>query len=668
MATPFNFSEQKHSFFNHAIRVFIFGEDVTPWVTGDLSISYADRSGTNLCSFTLTNQMEAFSLTATNLNTNLSLPNRFRAGDPYAFSGMYSELAKRNIYKRKTAQQINHVVSTFGPVQGVNNPVGQSGIIQGSRRDASQAASTTTQRYPFNLGSLIFHKYDTVRVFVLNPLIQPGTISEAGGAAGQQWWCAFAGYIDTKPYTVDYVNGLSLINITCQDIRVLMQAMRTQTNPGVSQANNNAISFNGNNPVPDSTDAGYFNDLVSPTNNISHVLGGRTFQQSIDFLLLGINAGQPSTLAGTTTRTNVGGVCQISKGATLNFDPTSASKRDLLENWNNLVLFGFSGDFNFSKTNGSGLAAGFLSFADMLSMGANSAPGGESSPDNAWIHYLYPSSGAPPATLVQYSQDAAINQVADWSTRLELISQVVKSVDYQFYVSPIGDIILEFPMYDFFPNDFGTSYNSLYSFFSHAVSDTINDEGGEPISALVVNSHSLSAEVAQGNPQTAGAGFPTNLELTSTIFSNVMASRIGPHVETYSVPGVGDQNRLAQLGMMEFAKRIANFDQFEMNTSFRPFILPNRPIFNQVKQRIGILTATRYNWKIREEASLALSLSYARRLEADGTFRFITGGEAVPISYSTIYDPAQVFVPGMGINTDKPVTGTPTVTPPAGNS
>lgn len=651
MSTPFDFTEQKHSFFNHALRVFIFGEDVTPWLTGELSINYADRSGVNICSFQLSNQLNAFDMTENNLDQKIQAKDRFRTGDPYAYSGIYSEQAKSAIYQRKKKTNITHAINTFGPVAGSTSPRGHSGILS-SKRDSSKASSTTTDRYPFTVGSLVFHKYDPVRVFVLNPLTQPGLISEQNGALGQQWWCAFTGYIDTKPYTVDFTNGLSTINITCQDIRVLMQSMRTQTNPAPSVSNDNALTFHKNGKIPDSASAGFFNDLVSPTNNISHVLGGRTFKQSLDFLLLGINAGQPvsSATSDITKRTNVGGVGRLAKGETIFFDPKSGKKTQLLEDWNNLVIFGDGRDF--------------MSFNEMSTMGSNTYPGGDDNPDNALIHYLYPKSGAPPETLVEYSNDAQVNTVADWSTRLELLQQVVKAVDYQFYVSPIGDIIFEFPMYDFFPEDYDDTYNELYTFDWHNVSNTIDDEGGEPISALVVTSRSLRSEINRNNPTSeAQQGVASSVQLTRTIFSNVLASRIGPHVETYSVPGVSNQNRLTQLGMIEFTKRVANFDRFDMNTSFRPFILTNRAIYNETKERIGITSTTKYSWKIREEATLSMSLGYTRKLEKDGAFRFITGGEATPISYSAIYDPKNVFVEGQGVNSDKPVDGAATPTP-----
>jgi hypothetical protein len=205
-------------------------------------------------------------------------------------------------------------------------------------------------------------------------------------------------------------------------------------------------------------------------------------------------------------------------------------------------------------------------------------------------------------------------------------------------------------MYDFFPNHFNNTYNLLYSFGGHLIDDNVNDEGGSPISGLLVTSRNLFSEVSNNNAQSGGAGalagVASSNQLTRTIFSNILASRVGMHIETHDLPGITDQNRLMQLGMIEFNKRLAEYNRFDMNTSYRPYIGVNRPIYHMIRKRLGITKTVSYTWRIREDVSLHMDLTYTRQMEQDGKFRFITGGEASPISYSKIYDSA--YLPGQG--------------------
>jgi len=211
----------------------------------------------------------------------------------------------------------------------------------------------------------------------------------------------------------------------------------------------------------------------------------------------------------------------------------------------------------------------------------------------------------------------------------------------------MGDIIFEFPMYDFFPTDY-TGYESLYAFKDHIVSDNINDEGGSAISALEVTSRKLFQPIQDPVSTPDQTPVQTSDELRKTIFSNVLASRLGVIVETYDVPGVTDPAKLAQLGYVEFNKRLANFNVFDMQTAYRPYIGVNRPIYHQIKERFGITKSVSYTWRVREDASLDLSLQYTRKREGDGKFRYVSGGERQPISYRSIF--GGVSVKGQGIN------------------
>ena len=686
----FSFNEDKNQVYYHDMKLFIFGADVTPYLTSQVTLTRNDRDGTNLLSFSLSNAYRCFEMTDENLGTPKSTPdtvlnsrnqfvrqvngrqvtsNQFRLTDPYGIDGGYSELAKATIFKLKTREDINtlHQVQSFGP--NVNSKKNRKLTPVDSTVNAEQTTDDVTVRYPMSLGSLVFHKYDPVRFFVKNPLSR----------SNNEWTCEFTGFIDTKPFSQDYVQGASTINITCQDIRLLMQAMRVNVNPMATVANQNTLFF-GYNPiqklksaaVPDTADVGMFNDLFKSGSKLSHVLGSQTFEESIKNLMLGINQ----------NNARVGPVGKMLEGITCKFNP---GDNNVLEDWTNLVNFGAypfpsetdnqplqpegaetDTDGNEITVDESGVPVTkssaalsgdlaplrrFMTYAEMLNMGRGTYSQGASDPIAQRVHFLFPGDEAPLNNMVAYSMvDARIEARVEFSSRLELLNQVCKGIDYQFYITGVGDMVFEFPMYDFLPSDFNAKYQGIYEFDGHLINDNINDEGGQPISGLVVTSRRLIDEHAQGNPDSeseSSTGVSTTSESRVTIFSNVLASRIGPHIETHSLPGITDQNRLAQYGYIEFNKRLSNYNQFSMVPSYRPFITVNRPIYNKVKGRIGITKSCTYTWRIRQDVALDLDLLYTRKIEGD-KFRFITGGQSQPISYRTVY--GGVKVPKQGVN------------------
>lgn len=607
---PFKFQETANTVYYHNIKVFIFGADVTPYINGQISITKCDRNGVNICSFSLSNHLKAFEITQENLKDS------FRVGDPYSPEYRYSEEAKKNIYQRKKTSATNtqfNGIKVWGPGYLLNK----------NFRDEDEAASETVDRYPFTVGSLVFHKYDPIRVFVQNPF----------SSDQNSWICEFAGYLDSKPFSQNYVNGQSIVNITAQDIRVLMKSMRTQVNPSAQTGAQYNLTFGGRGKAVDSnTNAGFFNDTTGSqrggiNRQVSHVLGGFTWKQSIDYIFLGIDSASSSQVA------NSGGVCSLSYGEVLSYDPSKQPK-ETLQNWNNVVIFGSK------KT--------FLSYAEMYAMGLATYYGGSGSPDNAKIHLLKPVAGLPVSNLIEYYIDAMPYGRVEWVSRYDLLVQVLKAVDYQCYVNGMGDVIIEFPMYDFLPEFYGSVYSSLYSFDKHLVNDTIDDESGDAVTKLTVE-----GGTALFTPYTNPADSPNNINKGyvasakfCSIFSNVLASRVGAHEEVINFPGVSDVGRLAQLGMLEFTKRLASFNKFNFTSTYRPFLGLNRPMFHVPKQRYGISETVVTRWNIRGEVETDVSVNYTRRLE-NGKFKFITGGEAAPISYSTLYRGSYVRYQGV---------------------
>ena len=642
--TKFKFVEQSNQTYYHDVRVFIMGTDVSPWLMSDVSISYSKNGGMNSASFSLSNQYNAFVLTTDNLTGNGG-KGTWRLHNPYSPSGQYSEQAKHSIWTLKNSDDHNvrHRVNSFGPIKGSGHS--KASVLKTGRSE-SEAQASVTHKYPFSPGSLVIHKFDHVRIFAKNPL----TLAD-------EWMCVFSGFVDLKPFNEDLVYGMSSIKVSCQDIRYAMQRMRTQANPAASIGNENALQFANGAPVENKPDAGYFNDLVGPNAMTSHVLGGVTFLGSITFLLLGETpirgaSASAGNISGTESATNVkkalNQVGELEMGESITFDPASGAREQILEEWNDLVMF---------------REFGMMTETAMIQVGQETHEWGEYSIWKAKVHILRPVDGLPVSNLVEASITAGrIGDKIQWASRLELLLDICENIDYVFYVSPWGDVVFEFPMWDFSPADYGAKYEAVYKFVDHIISRDINDEGGEAVSAVTVESSQLQVETRVPT-ETPGAtnNFAPNEELSRTIYSNALASRIGVQIKTIVKPGIIDQNLLAQYGLIEFAKATADYNKHSFKAQYRPFMMLNRPIYDVDSFRIGNLNNLTTTWRLRESVDVDLDLNYVRRGEigSDGNvvFRYITGGEASTISYNKIFTDKSLGGTGVGDTGNKAKEG-----------
>lgn len=650
MATPpFKFKEQADQAYYHDVRVFIMGQDVTPWLMGSVQISKAGLGGMNQVSLTLSNHNDAFEITVENLE------GRFRTFDPWAPQGMSSEAAKKGIFDLKNGRDngqprnFKHTVKSWGPRSTTSNIRGK--LVGVSNQD-SQSFNSTTDRFPFVVGSTVFHKNDQIRVFVKNPFSR----------FYDQWYLEFSGYLTSHVLTQDYVRGESIVRVQAQDIRTLMQKMRVQVNPSAQVGNENLLIVGSEDPNTgidsENPNAGYFNDMISNHAAISHVLGGKSFTDTVNFLLLGK---EPANL--DLASTNIEGsppvmlnrVAKLQEGVRVNYDVNSQNRKNQLERFTNVVIFGQDPDFTELDSSGNrkfqrqGTRL-FLDWEDMFRVGRGSHPWGEFSVDAGRVHLLLPKDDHPMSSLISFAlTGSSINDKISWASRLELLYEVCNNIDYQMYVSGWGDIIFEFPMYDFDPGDFNPAYEKLFTFEQHIKRDTVDDEGGEEVSGLIVSSDRLAEQVrrdGEGNiPPGASA---THIQLYTTIFSNVLASRIGVQLKTVKRLGITDQNILTQFGFLEFNKIIAEYSKYSFESAYRPFLTVNRPILAVLRDRLGKIENFTNTWQIRGDVSTELDLRYVRRREhlrdASGkilldqpVFRSIVGGEATPISYNKFF-------------------------------
>lgn len=574
------FKETQFQQLFHDIKIYICGVDVSRYLTGSVSVQYADRGGENSISFNLQNAFNNFMLTTDNIVNN-KWRQAFLTGQPADWR--YSEHAKFLIYKYKT------------------------GLYPTSKTPRNiYDSSTGTYRWPLDPERLIFHKHDPVRAFIQDPF----------KADPNRWVPLFTGFVDTYPCPTDYLNGLSTVEIKCSDLRMIMRKMRVSLNT----FNGVQTGVTGNETVVFQTGAGLFNDLLIG-NGTTHTFSNHSLEVAVSQLVTG-------TTDGVTPNTR--GIGNYTRGVTQEFE----SGNDL-ESWYNLCLFGAS---EIKKTSSSAsVARGYFTLTEVEEYGRActwDTDGNSKSPFNQQLHMLIPKHGTGASNLTEYSQDKTHGSV-DWTSRYDIINDFVSRLDYQFWISPMGDVIVEFPMYDFSPDDFGENVARLLTLDQHIANDRIDDEGGEMYSAVVV-SGGLGRREYQNEVNDSRSDFANNTR--RIVKSNVLASRIGVVTPAaISLPffqGADiDSNRLQMWAYLEFNKAQANANQMETSFIYRPMLLPNKPFYHKTKKRIGLISTVNNNIEIFGQPTTSCNMRYIRQQDVKGKFRFITGGESLPISF-----------------------------------
>jgi hypothetical protein len=554
-----NFSEDRNISYYADYRVFIFGVDVTEFVTGNLTWTLTDRDGPGTAGFNLQNAFDNFVLTEDNLKNK-----KFR--EPKDLSYMYSERAKKELLSAK--QQI------------------QTGTIK--------------PFYPLGIRNVILHRNDPLRIFIQNPI----SLTE--------WYNVFTGYLDSVGKTTNYINGESSLSIKCYDIRSLMQKMRVQMSP--VHGTNEVYQVLMNDPHS------FFADMLDPTTN-NHPFAELSYEKAIEVLILGRgieNGGiQGGSIQGSfATKRQSTGIGRFSKGESHYFDSAAndSTKKDILNKWYNLCLYGAKGSA--------------LTYAEVLKIGAGTKPLGDYAPDNQKYYMLLPKEGTQTSSLTTFHFSQGVEQ-KDFSNRWDIITDFSEKIDYQWWVTGNGDIVFEFPMYEFEPADF--KYSSIMTVDKLTIDDSITDEEGDIPSVLTATGGGISNR----------DNFELNLQeanIPRVIVANpAIAARFGIKNEEHTFPTVLNFNSLQLLAQIEYWKRLSSSSSLDVNFAWKPWLLPNKPLYHKYEERMGITTAVTQTLTLFDTCSTSATLRYIRRRDLNGKFTFIDGAESVVASYKNAW-------------------------------
>lgn len=658
MNVPINYQEQQRQVQIYDYLVFVNGVEISNY-SKSIEVSHTNRTAPGSATITLANPYDQWIMTVANLKGAYRLAN-----------DRFSERPKWLMYNKKKAYSANLVISRTG---GAANPANFGGSVSPpaenitAETDQSLVATKAEdflERYSFGPGTCIFSKMDTVKVYIRDPYSDPDTTD--------QWIPFFTGTVDTKPLVTNFISGESTVTLNCFDIRHSMQGMRISINPyknilpvlnpGSSGGGIQTSGTTNANIIRFSSDSvGFFKDYYPSVNDTSapsftNIFAGKTFVDAVSMIITGktqwVKEGGDGLEEGP-------GVGYFENGTVYRYANPNQSMQSGgaqaihtdLSGWDNLCLFGDVGDF--------------WTYQQCMTEGQDSFWDGASHPFTGSLHWLVPGEGLAVSSLIQ-EVVGGVSDIAgspDWTDRYSLLMQMATQVDYEFTVTGAGDIVFEFPMYDFKPENF-SQHPGVYSTEMHVKSENISDEGGEVVAGL----ECVSVSSQLGNTEKQQQLNATDRQLNVSdwrvlVFSNVLAAKYGAKIQSVSFTGVRDQAGMNKLALVEFQKRLAEANKLSLDMVFRPYLRPNRPFqyAERNRARLGKINTVGFNMPVFQEPSMSLSLGCVRLPLYNVTtgvtsFQHITSAEAMALSYNEILEPPSDILNGVTGNGDRGIS------------
>jgi murein DD-endopeptidase MepM/ murein hydrolase activator NlpD len=330
-----------------------------------------------------------------------------------------------------------------------------------------------------------------------------------------------------------------------------------------------------------------------------------------------------------------------------------------LRNWYSLCLFGTPVRHNFRPASGAGLLVEdappdhsprnrrYWTEEEVHQAGRSTRREGAWHPEAQAVHFLSPGRNTPNDILWSELTVARqpVAQNLNWQTRLQLISDACDTADYRFWVSGCGDLIFEFAQYDFSPEDYGT-WSEVLTLDHHLLNESFDEEGGEIVTAVLANGSFVALDDID-----EGSITQLNPARSVGIWSPNLASRLGLNVKVLTFPQITDVSRLEQLATLEFQKYLAAADKYQVGLAFRPWLLPNKPIFNRYRERLALIDGVSWTLPVtagqiagQQVPTMNLTLNYTRSYDELGLPRYITGGPANPMYFAIPADPRRSVV------------------------
>ena len=647
------------------IRVFIYGVEVTEHLMSGYNRSRPMRDSEGTCSFTLDNNYQKFVLRSENFNYKkdwqekahnsatwnsklLDLGTRGDEkfiGDGIASNGgyfLYHENAKRDLYARKQAAN-KSLRDTYLSETGVEYP----------------------STYRLNVGEIVIHRMDHVCVWILDPLLDPAEVA-SGDVKALRWVPDFTGFVDLVEKQEDQTTGASSLQINCVDIKNMMKRKRALLNPDIS------ISAS---PDPQNNIAGVFSNIVKHSANgvaTTNVFANMGFDKTVAYLLCNVreDAGLVRELENTFISNGYASMKTFEKKGNFRLQPDMIkARREALEDKGaqsgglggyaigHVSLFPAEADSNQSiKTRKQKVLSDWYALTtfgvnrtwytddEVTYIGSETHQQGKFSAFSRFVHFLMPTEGVNFNNVIERIMFDSLGVDREYTNIFEIINGMCGKIDYVMQVNGMGDIMFEFPMYDFLPEyvEDDDDFKYVYAVGNMVSTSNVNDESeSNPVTCLEVTGSYVDQTSAN-----AEAGIPDEkvkqLQYTVYVKSDALAVKYGPLLDNYDCPHLtpigasnADENKvkLAIFGVIEFTKRLAAMSSLQIEAAYNPLLYPNRPLISFYDRRIGLIDSADISLTMRQSATSSVDLTMVRRFDDKGKCSLITGFENTPFSY-----------------------------------
>lgn len=474
----------RHAF--PAYKVFIFGVEVTEDVL-DVEVQYNVGRAPNVCSVTLANELDKYIFTTNDLKNlfggiqaeaaQIAQIKAFDAqGLDIAMGIEPDDIGRVNPDQQDIDQAILERVNVISPeikrvvieqkvtkrIPGVEQP-NVVGKVDGSIKPLTGDAF----RYPLQAEDPIFHPNDPIRIFYKDPF-NP-----------RRWYHAFAGFLSDFDDNVDE-NNQKILTITGEGPTKIFRYGRITTNPGVIDIGAIQIA---------ELDASFRSAYISGFKglNLPELLFTITFGNNPDDPeKFSVQRDSPDGSSVQAGKLRGVGNFNFSRSLVVEFGPTSVGGRvdiisgqikslnvselgqyqaiidhevketDLIE-----MLIENSEDESAIRSQIQTLPKRIIGddeIIDPLAIIGFIGTRPEKYPvDGGRLILCIPASFHPEANREVLLKDIidsfAMN--TEFKSRLGIVFDTIERIEFVFYESPKGDLICEFPLYDFDPDDFG---------------------------------------------------------------------------------------------------------------------------------------------------------------------------------------------------------------------
>ena len=690
-----------------AYRVFIYGIDVTEDVFG-VTISVNTGRTPNTCSITLNNKKDKYIYTTDDLTTlyrnvidTAVFFNKLQRNLTAEEFDANERAELLNQLEKKSEQSIIDNADSFSEVKGrvlrrklsVRRRSDEPAVdVSGADADIA-ALRGNIYRYPLQAEDPIFHPNDPIRIFLRDPF-NPS-----------RWYHGFAGFVSDFDDTVDE-NNQSILTIGGEGPFKLLRYSRITFNPGIIDVD--AITVAEIDAASRTFYTQGFNNLTLPEVMFASIFGNDpTGDLEGKFKVEREDAQKSASQAGRfrgVGNFNFSRSGIIEFGGNLNDGFTNPNptiiKINTLKEYQSLI------DHEVKETDLFEMKLeGSQPTADEETR-INSLPRNDDNQLNpvdiidiiGTDPVTYPVDGGrlilfiPSNFHPQVNRNILLKDLIDAPTmktemrsRLGMLFDIVDNIDFYFYESPKGDLICEFPLYDFDPDDWEFEETEHIAINSESEQIDVNNTGirrGPFGSRWVVSkrdTYNFSRQITDEKIRTQVAGTWKLIQgYDQTGNADIITA---PAVITLKnlIPLYGIRLEQADpkffLGSKEAAYTHAHIMLNKANADARNLginaapnfgLWLNRPLFFIPRNNIGLITGYSHtiNWGAQGTVDTRINLNYIRgwdglvdtsRLDDNGkpipVYTPIGGKPSRPLDYSVLFG---ISNPESGVNNANP--------------